>query len=72
MAEYGSITDPTGPGDIKPYGTPIREAIASGDVAQMKLQYDSATRWLEANPGDPAAEDVKVALGELEAALQSL
>jgi hypothetical protein len=38
----------------------------------MQLQYDSATRWLAANSGDPAAEDVKIALGELESALRAV
>ncbi len=63
-------TDPS-TGDVKPYGTPIRESIASGDVTQMQLQYDSATRWLSANQGDPAAEDVRIALVELESALKA-
>ena len=71
MAESSSI-DGTVPGDMKPYGTPIREAIASGDTTRMQLQYDSATRWLAANPGDPAAEDVKIALVELESALRAI
>jgi hypothetical protein len=70
MAEYS--TDVSGPGDTKPYGTPIRDSIASGDATQMQLQYDSAQRWLAANPGDPAAEDVKIALAELESALRTL
>lgn len=66
------ITDPTGPGDIKPYGPPIREAVASGDTTQMQIQADNAYRWLAANPGDPNAEDVRLALAELDAALKSI
>lgn len=69
MADIQS-TDPA-TGDVKPYGTPIRESIASGDVTQMQLQHDSATRWLSANEGDPAAEDVRIALAELESALKA-
>jgi hypothetical protein len=72
MSDIPITTDPTGPGDIKPYGPPIREAIASGDTTRMQLQYDSATRWLAANSGDPAAEDVKIALVELESALKAI
>ncbi len=65
------ITDPvTGP--VKPYGPPIRDAIASGDTVQMRGAYDNGTRWLAANSGDPAAEDVKHALAELEGALRGL
>jgi hypothetical protein len=71
MADIRSI-DGSVPGDMKPYGTPIREAIASGDTTQMQLQYDSARRWLSANSGDPAAEDVKIALVELESALKAI
>jgi hypothetical protein len=59
-------------GDVKPYGPPIREAIASGDVTRMQLPYDSGTRRLEANAGDPAAEDVRIALTELESALRAI
>jgi hypothetical protein len=70
MADIRS-TEPT-TGDIKPYGPPIREAIASGDVTRMQLQYDSGTRWLEANADDPAAEDVRIALAELESALRAI
>ena len=66
-----SITNPSGPGDLKPYGPPIREAIASGDTTQMQIQSDRAHHWLAANPGDPGAEDVKLALAELESALKA-
>lgn len=64
-------TDP-GTGPVKPYGPPIRDAIASGDEVQMKAAYDNGIRWLSANGGDPAAEDVKIALTELDGALRSL
>lgn len=69
MADIRGMEPSTG--DVKPYGTPIRESIASGDVTRMQLQYDSATRWLSANAGDPAAEDVRIALAELESALKA-
>jgi len=72
MADVRSFTDISGPGDIKPYGSPIREAIASGDTVRMQLQGDSARRWLDANAGDPAADDVRVALAELDAALRAI
>jgi hypothetical protein len=73
MAEFhSSFADVTQPGDNKPYGPPIRDAIASGDATKMRLQFDSAHRWLAANSGDPAAEDVRVALDELGAALKAL
>jgi hypothetical protein len=68
MVEY---TDP-GTGPVKPYGPPIREAIASGDAATMQAAMDNGTRWLAANGGDPAAEDVKIALTELDGALRRL
>jgi hypothetical protein len=65
------VTDPdTGP--VKPYGPPIRDAIASGDEAEMRAAFDNGTRWLAANGGDPAAGDVKLALTELDVALRSL
>ncbi|HYW10986.1 MAG TPA: hypothetical protein VE871_03490, partial [Longimicrobium sp.] len=69
MADIRGIEPTTG--DMKPYGTPIRESIASGDATQMRLQYDSGTRWLSANQGDPAAEDVRIALAELQSALKA-
>lgn len=65
-----SIT--TGPGDIKPYGPPIREAVASGDPARMRSQAERARRWLADNPGDPDAEAVRTALAELEGALREM
>ena len=59
-------------GPTMPYGTAIRDATARGDTAQMQLQADNAYRWLAQNPGHPNTEDVRVALGELEAALGAL
>ncbi len=66
------ITDPVlGPicGPMIPYGTPIRQAIASGDTAQMQQQSASAHAWLASNPAHPSAGDVSAALAELDAAL---
>lgn len=71
MEEFRNIAEPV-TGDVKPYGTPIRESIASGDTTRMQLQSDSAHRWLAANSGDPAAEDVKIALWELDTALKNI
>lgn len=66
-----STTDPeTGP--VKPYGPPIRDAIASGDEAEMRAAFDNGNRWLAANGGDPAAGDVRLALTELDNALRGL
>jgi hypothetical protein len=56
-------------GNIKPYGTPIREAIASGDTSRMRQQGESARRWLEQNPGHEHQGEVHAALRELEEAL---
>ena len=59
-------------GPIVPYGTPIRQGIASGDAAQMRQQADSARSWLAANPGHPSTGDVTAALAEVEMALQGI
>lgn len=56
-------------GDIKPYGVPIREAIASGDTTRMRQQGDSARRWLQQNPGHEHHDEVMAALLELGEAL---
>lgn len=54
---------------MMPYGTAVRGATASGDTTQMQIEAASARQWLDANPGHPAADDVRAALTELEAAL---
>jgi hypothetical protein len=59
-------------GPTMPYGTAIRQAAATGDTVQMRQASDNAYQWLAANPGHPNAEDVRIALGELDAALNGL
>ncbi|MBW3569589.1 MAG: DUF1843 domain-containing protein [Gemmatimonadetes bacterium] len=69
------ILDPVlGPicGPMVPYGTPIREAAASGDTARMQQQAASARTWLASNPGHPSAGDVSAALAELDAAIKGV
>ncbi len=69
------ILDPIlGPicGPMIPYGTPIRQAIASGDAVQMRQQAESARSWLAANPGHASSGDVTAALAELDIALQGV
>ena len=59
-----------------PYGPPIVEAAASGDLQQMKAVAESARQALyniqfrPVNEGNQA--DVRAALGELEAAITKL
>ena len=57
---------------VVPYGTPIRQAIASRDTAQMQQAAASAQAWLASNPGHESAGDVSAALAELDAALRSV
>ena len=59
-------------GPLPPYGPPIRDAIASGDLTRMRYEAENAYRWLEANPGDELVPEVKVALAELERALSAV
>lgn len=59
-------------GPTYPYGVAIREAVATGDTVQMQAAADNAYRWLAENPGHAAADDVRAALGELDAALATL
>lgn len=69
------ILDPVlGPicGPTVPYGTPIREAAASGDTARMQQQAQSARAWLAANPGHASTADVTAALAELDLALRAV
>lgn len=56
-------------GNIKPYGPPIRDAIASGDTTRMRQQGENARRWLEQNPGHESQGEVHAALRELDEAL---
>lgn len=57
---------------VVPYGTPIRQAAASGDTAQMQEQSAAARGWLASNPEHPSAADVSAALAELDAALNGV
>lgn len=69
------ILDPIlGPicGPMIPYGTPIRQAAASGDTVQMRQQAASARAWLAANPGHASSGDVSAALAELEIAIRQV
>lgn len=56
-------------GPIRPYGPPIMDAIASGDTSRMRQQGENARRWLEQNPGDANADEVRSALRQLDEAL---
>lgn len=47
-------------GAVPPYGPPIREAAARGDVAEMRKVAASARKWIK---------DVQSALDKLEAKL---
>jgi hypothetical protein len=53
-----------------PYGDPIREAIATGDGAQMRRMLGQTRKWLAQNEKRVAA--VRVAMGKLEDALRDL
>ena len=48
-------------GAVPPYGVPIREAIARGDVREMKALAASTRKWLS---------DVSSALAKLESSLK--
>jgi hypothetical protein len=58
-------------GNIRPYGPPIYDAIASGDTTKMRQVRESARKWLEANPGDEGQGEVHAALRKLDEALGS-
>lgn len=62
------MSDPT-TGPIRPYGPPIRDAIASGDTTRMRQVGESARKWLQDNPGDANQGEVHAALRELDEAL---
>ena len=53
----------TQPGNIPPYGEPIRQAIARGDANEMKRVAASARKYVS---------DVQAALDKLDQALGSL
>ena len=52
-----------GSASVPPYGLPIREAIARGDVQEMRKLALSTKKWLT---------DVQAALGSLEKAIQKM
>lgn len=52
----------TQPGNIPPYGEPIRQAIARGDASEMKRVAASARKYVS---------DVQAALDKLDQALGS-
>ncbi|HEX8395228.1 MAG TPA: DUF1843 domain-containing protein [Longimicrobium sp.] len=56
-------------GPIKPYGPPIRDAVASGDTARMRRVGDNARLWLQQNPDHKDAGEVRAALADLDGAL---
>jgi hypothetical protein len=56
--------------DVKPYGDPIRKAIARGDFATMKKLAASSVAWLQEAEKD--VEDVRIALAKLQAAINSM
>lgn len=60
----------SGPGDVKPYGTAIRDAVASGDTTRMRQVSESARRWLEQNPGHADQGEVHKHLRELDDSLR--
>jgi hypothetical protein len=55
---------------LRPYGDPIRKAIASGDVARMRGLVGTTRRWLIQNERQVA--DVRRALSRLERAIRKL
>lgn len=53
--------------DVVPYGPPIYQAIAEGDVAEMKKLAANAERWLAAHGDVPdALEALKVEIARAE------
>lgn len=53
-----------------PYGPPIRDAVASGDLNQMRRVRHSAGEWLTAVEAELAA--IRKELAKLDAAITSL
>ena len=61
MANRKTRTTASGP--VPPYGPPIREAIARGDLHEMRAVAKSARKWLK---------DVEKALQQLEKNIEKL
>ena len=63
-------------GLLPPYGVPIRNAIARGDLHEMKATADAARRALYKVDYKPVTDkneaEVREALAELEAAIKKL
>lgn len=55
-------------GNNMPYGSAIREAVASGDKNRIRQAAEQGMRWLAANPGHENHGDVQAALRELDEA----
>jgi len=55
--------------DVRPYGVAIQQAVASGDLRNMKSALASAEQYLHAH-GDVSAalEALKIEIAKLEAA----
>jgi hypothetical protein len=56
-------------GPVPPYGTAIREAMASRDTTRMRQVRESARQWLKENPGHSDFGHAQKALRELDDAL---
>jgi hypothetical protein len=56
-------------GPVPPYGTAIREAIASRDTTRIRQVGESARQWLKDNPGHAKQGEVHAALRELDDAV---
>jgi hypothetical protein len=54
--------------DTKPYGDPIRDAIASGSLARMKRLETSTRKWIDQTAAELA--DVKKALAQMTRAMK--
>lgn len=63
------MADTRASGPVPPYGPPIREAIASGDMTKMRQVRESARQWLKENPGHAEFGHAQKALRELDDAL---
>jgi hypothetical protein len=53
-----------------PYGPPIRDAVASGDLNQMRRIRHSTSEWLNSVEVELAA--IRIELAKLDAAIASL
>ena len=56
--------------DTKPYGDPMRDAIASGSLAQMKRLEKVAVKWIDDTKAEVA--DVQAALRQMRAAMKKV